>query len=78
VLRSEGCFGGGVICSLGGESLFRCRDGGRRRRNRGEEGRRRGDILRFTDGIINENISSVIASTILPVKGTHHCTKIPV
>ena len=54
---------------LGGwSSFFRCRGGGRRRRNRGEEGRQHGDILTFTDGITDENIPSVI----LPVKGSRH------
>jgi hypothetical protein len=52
--------------------------GGRNRRDRGGEGRQRGDILTFTDGITDENISSVIPSAILTVKGSRHCMEIPV
>jgi hypothetical protein len=51
---------------------------GRRRRNRGGEGRQRGDILAFTDGILNGHILSVYSSVILTVNGSRHCTEIPV
>ena len=58
----------------GWSSFFRCRGGGRIRRNRRGEGWQHGDILTFTDGITDGNIPSVI----LPVKGSHHYMEIPV
>jgi hypothetical protein len=51
---------------------------GRTRRNRGGEGRQRGDILTFTDEITDIIFSYMIPMAILPVKWTRHCMKIPV
>jgi len=42
---------------------------GRRRRNKGGEGRQSGDVLTFTDGITDGLISLVMPSTILLVNG---------
>jgi len=51
---------------------------GRRRRNRGEEGRQSGDILTFTDEITDGLIPLVTLSAILMVNQSRHCTEIPV
>jgi hypothetical protein len=50
---------------------------GRRRRNRGAEGRQSGDILTFTVGITDRLLLSEIPSVILMVNWSHHCTVIP-
>jgi hypothetical protein len=49
---------------------------GRRRRNRGGEGRQSGDILTFVDGIIDILIMSKIPLVILMVNWSRHYTKI--
>jgi hypothetical protein len=49
---------------------------GRRRRNRGGEGRQSGYILTFTDGIIDGLVLSLNPSVVLTVNGPCHCTKI--
>jgi len=51
---------------------------GRRRRNRGEEGRQSGHILTFADGITDELLLSEIPSVILTVNRSRHCKDIPV
>jgi hypothetical protein len=51
---------------------------GRRRRNRGGEGRQSGDILTFADGITDELILSVISLAILTMNRSSHLTEIPV
>jgi hypothetical protein len=51
---------------------------GRRRRNRGGEGRQSGDILTFNDEITDGLIPSVTLSAILMVNRSRHYTKIPV
>ena len=53
--------GGLVVCSWGELGW------GRRRRNRGGEGRQSGDILTFTDEFTDERIPSMIPSVILMV-----------
>jgi len=62
--------------------LFVCSRGelgwGRRRRNRGGEGRQSGHILTFADGITDGLLLSVIPSAILKVNQSRHCTEIPV
>ena len=71
VLRRGSFFFGGVglvVCSRGELGW------GRRRRNRGGEGRQSGHILTFADGCI----PSVIPSAILTVNRPRHYTKIPV
>jgi len=50
---------------------------GRKRRNRGGEGRQSGDILTFVDGFTDGIISSVILSAILTVNRARHHTKLP-
>jgi len=62
--------GGMVVCSWGELGW------GRRRRNRGGEGRQSGDILTFADGFTDEIISSLISSAILTVKRACHRTKL--
>jgi hypothetical protein len=47
-----------------------------RRRNKGGDSWQSGDILIFTDGIIDGLILSVIPSVILTVNWSHHCMKI--
>ena len=59
--------GGLVVCSWG-ELRW-----GRRRRNRGEEGQQRGDILTFADG----PIPSVIPLAYLTVNRARHRTELP-
>jgi hypothetical protein len=59
-----------VVCSWGELGW------GRRRRNRGGEGRQSGDILTFADGFTDEIISSLISSAILTVKRACHRTKL--
>ena len=70
VLRRErGFFKGGwglVVCSWG-ELRW-----GRRRRNRGGEGRQRGDILTFADGFTDDIIPSVIPSASLKINRARH------
>ena len=65
---------------LGGGALVVCSWGelrwGRRRRNRGGEGRYRGDILTFTDGFTDRLIPSVIPSARLMVNRARHCTEL--
>jgi hypothetical protein len=51
---------------------------GKRKRNRGEEGRQRSNILKFIDGITDGIFLSVIPTTILLVKWTRHCMEIAV
>ena len=51
---------------------------GRRRRNRGGEGRQSGDILTFNDEITDGLIPSVTLSAILMVNRSRHYTEIPV
>jgi len=68
-------FFGGVGCLQFGRGEL---GWGRRRRNRGGEGRQSGDILTFTNEITNRLIPSVILSTILMVNRSRHCTEIPI
>jgi len=49
---------------------------GRRRRNRGGEGRQSGHILTFAEGITDRLLLSMIPSTILTVNRSRHCTEI--
>jgi hypothetical protein len=51
---------------------------GRRRRNKGGEGRQSGDVLTFIDGITDGLIPLVMPLAILSVSGSCHCTEIPV
>ena len=51
---------------------------GRRRRNRGGEGRQSGDVLTFIDGITDGLIPLVMPLAILSVSGSCHCMEIPV
>jgi hypothetical protein len=51
---------------------------GRRRRNRGGEGRQSGHILTFADGITDRLLLSEIPSAILTVNRSRHCKDIPV
>ena len=76
MLRSEGCFRRWLFAVWEGRV---CLDAGMGEEE-GEigEGRGRGDIFTFTDGIINRNISLMIPSAILLVKWINHCTEIPV
>ena len=60
---------------LGGEASFLDTEVGE---EEGEIGEGRGDIFTFTDGITDEIFLSVILSMLMSVKGSHHCTKIPV
>jgi len=63
VLRRIGYFsGGGCLQFRRGELGW-----GRRRRNRGGEGRQSGDILTFTNGITDKILPSVIPSVMLTV-----------
>jgi hypothetical protein len=50
---------------------------GRRRRNRGGEGRQRGDILTFADGFTDGIIPSVIPSASLKINRARHRTELP-
>jgi hypothetical protein len=68
-------FFGGVGCLQFGRGEL---GWGRRRRNRGGEGRQSGDILTFAEGITDKLILLVIPSMILTLNWSHHCTKIPV
>jgi len=79
--KREIFFGGVVVCSWG-ELRWE-----RRRRNRGGEGRQRGDILTFADGFTDGPIPSVIFLTVmmisvipsafLTVNRARHCTELP-
>jgi len=69
--RGRFFFGGLVVCSWG-ELRW-----GRRRRNRGGEGRWRGDILTFTGGFTDWTIPSVILSARLTVNRARHRTELP-
>ena len=73
------CWDKGDFCLEGG-GLVVCRweelGLGRRRRNRGEEGRERGYILTFADRFTNRIIPSVILSAIPMVNRACHCTEI--
>jgi hypothetical protein len=64
--------GGSVVCSRGELGW------GRRRRNRGGEGRQSGYILIFADGFTDKIIPSLIPSAILMVNRARHCTEISV
>jgi hypothetical protein len=70
----EGDFfwGGALVVCSWGELRW-----GRRRRNRGGEGRLRGDILTFADGFTDGPIPSVIPSTRLTVNRARHRTELP-
>jgi len=61
-------WGGVVVCSRGELGW------GRRRRNRGGEGRQGGHILTFADGFTD----GCIPSAILTINRSRHCTEIPV
>ena len=63
--------GGLVVCRWGELGL------GRRRRNRGGEGRQSGHILTFSDGLIDGIRPSVTPSAILTEKSTRHRTDLP-
>jgi len=79
VLRSEGSFGGWLLAVWEGRVCLDAWMGKKKeKQGRGGEGRQRGDILTFTDGITDIIFSSVIPSAILSMKGTRHCTEIPV
>jgi hypothetical protein len=60
--------GGLVVCKWGELGL------GRRRRNRGAEGRHRGNILTFSDGFTDGNS---VGDSILTEKPTRHRTDLP-
>jgi len=64
--------GGLVVCNRGELGW------GRRRRNRGGEGRQSGHILTFTNGFTNIIIPSVSLSAILKVNRARHYTEISV
>jgi hypothetical protein len=51
---------------------------GRRKRNRGREGRQSGNILTFAEGITDRLILSVIPSEILTMNWSRHRREIPV
>jgi hypothetical protein len=51
---------------------------GRRKRNRGGEGRQSGNILTFAEGITDRLILSVIPSEILTMNWSRHRREIPV
>ena len=70
--KREIFFGGGVVVCSWGELRWE-----RRRRNRGGEGRWRGDILTFVDGFIDGTIPSVILSASLTVNRARHRTELP-
>jgi len=61
-----------VVCSMGELGW------GKRRRNRGGEGRQSGHLLTFADGLTDGCIPSVIPSAILTVNRPRHYTEIPV
>ena len=70
--RGRFIFGGGLdVCSWG-ELRW-----GRRRRNRGGEGRLRGDILTFADSFTDGPIPSVIPSARLTANRARHRTELP-
>jgi hypothetical protein len=73
VLRRERFFLGGLVVCSRGELGW-----GRRRRNRGGEGRQSGHILTFADIFTNEIILSVSPSVILTVNRARHRTEISV
>jgi len=73
VLRRERFFLGGLVVCSRGELGW-----GRRRRNRGGEGRQSGHILTFADIFTDEIILSVSPSVILTVNRARHRTKISV
>jgi hypothetical protein len=64
--------GGLVVCSRGELGW------GRKRRNRGGEGRQSGHILTFTDKLTEKIILSVSPSAILTVNRARHCTEISI
>ena len=74
--KRENCFYclGGVLVVCGRGELW----WGRRRRNRGGEGRQNGHILTFADGLTEGIIPSVSPSAILTVNKAHHCMEISV
>jgi len=74
VLRRERFFfwGGLVVCSRGELGW------GRRRRNRGGEGRQSGHILTFADGLTDKIIPSVSSSAILMINRARHYMEISV
>ena len=51
---------------------------GRRRRNKGGEGRQSGDTLTFAEGIIDRLMLSMVPLAILMVNWLRHCTEISV
>jgi len=72
--RERFFFGGGglVVCSRGELGW------GRRRRNRGGEGRQSGHILTFADGLTDKIIPSVSSSAILMINRARHYMEISV
>jgi len=72
VLRRGRFFLGGLVVCSWGELRW-----GRRRRNRGGEGRQRGDILTFADGFTDGPITSVIPLACLTVNRARHRTELP-
>jgi len=73
VLRRWRFFLGGCCLQFGRGEL-----GWERRRRNREEGRQSGNILTFTDGIIDGLILLVIPLAILTVNRSCHCTEIPI
>ena len=66
--KREIFFGGGLVVCSWGEMRW-----GRRRRNRGGEGRQRGDILTFADGFTD----GIIPSASLKINRARHRTELP-